>query len=149
MNRKNKSKCTQNGDNSCKKLCKSHQQSVSKLVGIRDHATHHFPVGMAINIFERQDLDLAERLIPDVFHDPVGHLIVADIHDPLCCSCDRDHDHHLLQNGIDTPEIHLSSPYDMVDDPSRENRQIQRQRYSHRRSKNGGCQIQPVPLYIP
>ena len=82
-------------DNTCKELRKSHQQAVRKLVHVRDHPAHHFPVGVFVNIFQRQDLDALKRLVPDILHDTVSHLVVTDIHDPLGRCRDSDHHRHL------------------------------------------------------
>ena len=90
-----------------------------------------------------------KSLIPDILYDPVGHLVVAHIHDPLRCRRDRDHDHHPLQDSKHTVEINLSFSHDPINDPSGQYRQIQRKRDGYRRHNDRRRQIQPILPDIP
>ena len=38
---------------------------------------------MAVNIFQRQNLNLAECLVSYILHNLISHFIIADIHKPL------------------------------------------------------------------
>ena len=127
-----------------KKLGETHQKAIRKLIHVRDHPAHHLAVGPAVNIFQRQDLDLAERFIPDILHHLIGHLVIADIHQPLGQCRDKRTDPDPDHDFDNAREIHLSRGYDAVHCLSRKLRHVEGQCNGHGRQKDGEYHEDPV-----
>ena len=106
--RQHKSESSHNGSHPGKELCKSHQKSVGELIHVRDHAADHISRRMPVNVFQRQDLDLAEGLVPDIPHNLIGHFIVAHIHKPLGKGCNQRTHADLNHYPEHRRKIHLS-----------------------------------------
>ncbi len=118
------------------------------MIHVRDHPADDLPVGVTVHIFQGKDLDLPKRLVADIPHDLIGHLVIADIHNPLSQSRDQDHRPHQAQNGKNSRKVHRALGDDMVDGPARQFGQIQSQRHCHPCQKQGNGQIKPIGAHI-
>ena len=72
-----------NGHHPCKQLGKSHEQTVRKLIHVRNYPADNLTIRMTVNIFQRKDFNFPEGFIPDIPHNMISHFIIADIHNPL------------------------------------------------------------------
>ena len=95
------------GDSS-KELSKSHQEAVCELIHVCNDTADHVSVWMAVNILQRQDLNLPESLVPDVSDHLISHLVIAHIHQPLCQRRDQRTDSDLKHYPEHAGEIHIS-----------------------------------------
>ena len=129
----------QNGNHSREQLCKAHQKTVCKLIGIRDHAALDFSVGMRINIGERKLLDLVKGIVPDVPHNVIGHLVVAQVHQPLSKAGEHGADRYFDDDTDDSRKLHASRTDHKVHNFTGQLRNIQLQCHSHK----GKCKRKP------
>jgi len=87
------------GQNAGKELVKSHQKAICELIHIRYNTTHHITYRLFVDIGERQDLKMCKGSLTHVLNHTVGHLVIADIHQPLNQSCGKSDNCHLGQDG--------------------------------------------------
>ena len=109
-----KTQCSEDRQNSGKKLGKSHQKSVCKLLYIGDHTADQISGRMCIQIRNRQSLDLGDRCISQVTTDIISDLVIADTKDPLG---DRRHGSRCHDHPYDrrhTRKIYFSDSDHMV-----------------------------------
>ena len=114
VDRKHEADRSQNRNHTGKELRKAHQQTVRKLIDVRDDTTDDLTVGMSVNVFEGQNLYLFKRLVSNIPHDLIGQFIVADVHNPLCQCGDPDHDRHFDQNCNQSVKIDITFSNDAV-----------------------------------
>ena len=136
IDRQHENQRAQNRDHAREQLGKAHQQAVGKLIDIRNDAADHLAVGVAVDVFQRQHLNLAESLIAHIADDLIGDLVVDDVHQPLRQRCDGHHNHHARQRGHHLIEVHLPRGHDEVDCVAHEDRDIKRQRHGNCRQQD-------------
>ena len=103
---------------------------------------------MSVQIFQRQDLQLCKCFISDITHDLIGHLVIADIHAPLChCSHTDNHDHS-FEHCKDSCKIHLSFSDHTVNGIPGQQRNIQSGRHRNCSKSKGKSQKEPVPFQV-
>ena len=130
---------TQNGNHSREQLCKAHQKTVRKLIGVRDHAALDFSVGMGINIGKRELFNLMKSIVPDVPHNVIGHLVVAQVHQPLSKAGEHGADRYFDDDTDDSRKLHFSRTDHKVHNFTGQLRNIQLQRHRHK----GKCKRKP------
>jgi len=119
----------QNGHHTGKQLRKSKQQSVRKLIHVGNHPVDGFPVGMVVNVLEREDLDLAEGCFPDIPDDLKGDPVVDSVSQPLQKGGDGGHDADPDQQPHDSGKIHPAFSDDQINGPSDQNGDVQGQNH--------------------
>ena len=129
----------QSTDDRCqtgKQLCESHQQTIRKRVHIRNDTADHVPMGMTVNIRQRQMFDPLKRIPSDITDNIVCHTVIAHIHNPLCRSRDANYNYAFFCNCKNPRKIHISFVQNQVNRPSGQNREIQSQCHCHRCQHN-------------
>ena len=66
-----------NGEHAREELREAHEQAVSKLVDIRDHAADDLAVAVRIDIAQGKDLQPRKGIAADIAHGAVGDAVVA------------------------------------------------------------------------
>ena len=146
VNGEHEAQCAQNGDNACEKLREAHEKAVRKLIHIRNHTAHNLAVRVRVEIFERQNLNSAERLVAHVTHHLIGDLVVDGVHEPLEQRRDGDNPGNPHQQGGDPREIHLARAEDEVDRLADEDGNIEGERHRDGGEQNGEREQEAVPL---
>ena len=146
--REHEEQCPHNGQNTGKKLGEAHQQTVRKLIRIRNHAALNLARRVRIQIAERQTLNLSKRLVSEVPHHGVGQTVIAEIHEPLKQAHAGRRRGNLNHHRANTREIHAARPYHAVHRLTRETRREQGQHHHKKRKQQGGRQPKPEASYV-
>ena len=99
---------------------------------------------MPVNILQRENLDFAEGLIPDILHDLICHLVIAYIHQPLgqrCNQCTYSDPYH---NPDHSREIYIAGTDNIINRISRQFRDIQCKSHRDCCQENGKYDKNPV-----
>ena len=99
---------------------------------------------MAVDIFERKNLNLAERLVPYIPDNLIRHFIIAYVHQPLGQSCDKGTYPDLKHDPEHSREIHISFGNNIVNGISRKLWYIERKCHRNCCQQNGKHQEYPV-----
>ena len=134
----------QDGDNPGEQLGKAHEQAVGELVHIGNDPADHLPGGTGVDVFQGQDLELAEGLVADVPHHPVGDAVVDQVHHPLGQGGNAHHHGDLHQDLNNTGKIHLAGAHDQVHRIAGEDGNIQGARHRHRGQQDGEPHQRPI-----
>ena len=78
----------------------------------------------------------------------IGHMVVAEIHQPLEQRSGSNHNAQTNQKRCQRPEIYPSFPDHIIDGVSGQYRSVKGQRHSQHRKQQGGSQIYPVSRNI-
>ena len=96
INRKHKAKRSDDRDHSGKKLGKSNQETICKLIHICHYPADNISMGMDVQVAKRQYFQLTEGLFPNILNNAIHNLIIADTHKPLCQRREDDHHRHFF-----------------------------------------------------
>ena len=98
----------QNGQDAGEQLGKTHQQAVCKGIHIGHHAADDIAGGVAVQIGQRQGLDLAQRLVAQVTADREGDAVVAYAQKPLCKGGHTGHHQNAYRNVQHPGKVHIA-----------------------------------------
>ena len=135
--RQHKRKRAENGQNPRKELRKSHQKSVGELIGVRDNAADRLPVGMGIEVLERQDGNFRKGVRADIPQDVIGDAIVERAHAPLCDGGNPHRSADFEKYKLERGKIHFSRLYDTIHGVADENGNVERKAHRHDCQKQG------------
>ena len=143
-----KQQCAQNGYNTGEQLGKAHQQTVRKLIHVRNNPADDAAGGMGVQIAQGQDLQLAKGLLPHIPDDVIGNPVVEHIHQPLGKSGAACYDADFQQQGTDAGKIHMSGCHNQINGPSDQDGQIKRHGHCSSGKQHGQDQQKPVSADI-
>ena len=119
------------GQHAAEQLGKAHEQAVRKGVHIGNHAADDIAGGVAVQIRERQGLDLTERGVAQVPADREGDAVVADTQQPLGQCSHYGHDHDLHHDAQNTVEVHIPLAQHHINGAAAEDGDIQLCAHAH------------------
>ena len=119
------------GQHAAEQLGKAHEQTVRKGVHIGDHAADDIAGGVAVQIRERQGLDLTERGVAQVPADREGDAVVADTQQPLGQCSHHGHDQDLHHDAQNTVEVHIPLAQHHINGAAAEDGDIQLGSHAH------------------
>ena len=119
------------GQHAAEQLGKAHEQAVRKGVHIGDHAADDIAGGVAVQIRERQGLDLTERGVAQVPADREGDAVVADTQQPLGKCSHHGHDYDLHHDAQNTVEVHIPLAQHHINGAAAEDGNIQLGSHAH------------------
>ena len=125
-------------------LCEAHEQTVGKLVDVRDHAAERIARRMAVEIGQRQTLQVGERLPAHVARHGEADPVVDDRHQPLQKRGQPGKYGDFHRQRADRGEIDLSGADDRVDGVADEDGDIERPCHTGRRQKKGQQQKRQI-----
>ena len=123
--------CAQNGQNAAEQLGEAHQQAVRKGVHICHHAAYDVAGGVAVQIGQRQGLDLAQGFVAQVSADKEGDAVVAHAQQPLGQRSRRGHHQHFDHNAHHTAKIHGAFAQHQIDGAAAQDGDIQLCTHTH------------------
>ena len=112
---KHKDQSSDDGYNSGKQLCKSEKKTIGKDIGIGDDTADDVTGAVAVQIGERQYLNLTDRFCADILYRTESHAVVDDVHDPGSDTGDDDHDKNSCQIVPHHTEVYVVFGNDLID----------------------------------
>ena len=112
---KHKDQGSDDGDNSGKQLCKSEKKTIGKDICIGNDTADDVTGAVAVQIGERQYLDMTDRFGTDILYRTEGHAVIDDVHDPGCNTGDDDHDKNSCQVVPHHTEVYFVFGNDLID----------------------------------
>ena len=120
----------ENGQQTGEHLGEAHQQTVREGVHIGDHPADDVAGGVAVEVGERQGLDLAQRGVAQVAADGEGDAVVADAEQPLRKGGDDGHHDDLHNDAHHTGKIDGALAQHQVNGAAAEDGDIQLGRHA-------------------
>ena len=141
--------CAYYGKYSGKKLAEAQQQSVRKLVHVRNYAAHRLAVRMRVYIAERQLHQPVERFRAHVLNNVIGHGVVYYVHQPLRKRGYGRNNGYFGQLQHNLGVIHAARGNYVVYRPPGQYGYIQRKPNVYRAQQYAEHRVQPVTRYAP
>ena len=134
MNGQHDDQRAQNGHDSGKKLGKAHEQTVREGVNVGNDPAHQVPLGMLVQVAQRQHLDVPKGLVADVPGDLEGDPVVDLPHTPLDDARGQSADRNAHKVALHQRKVNFSRLHNAVNGPADENRNIQGHDHRHCRA---------------
>ncbi len=132
------------GQKAGEQLGKAHQQTIGKGVHVCDHPAHDITGGVAVQIGQRQRLDLAQRFVAQIMTDREGDAVVADAQQPLCDRCRKRSEHDLHNDPRNGGKLHLPLAQHRIDGTAAQDGDIQLHRHADGRDQHAAHHLRGV-----
>ena len=136
------------GQNAGEQLGKAHQQSVRKGVHICHHAADDIAGGVAVQIGQRQGLDLAQRLVAQVAADRKGDAVVAHAQKPLRKGGYGCHHQNAHRNAQHPGKVYIALAQHFINGVAAQDGDIQLGGYAYRRHQQTAHHKNAVRAYL-
>ena len=149
MNPQHNDQCPQNGHHAGEQLSKPQEQSIRKSIHIRDQSAHGISLGMAVQIAQRQHLNVSKCFVANIPCHPEGNTIMDLTHDPLGSRCRQRAYCHRNQVRFHSLKVYLPLLDNTVDGFAYQNRDHQQHHDRKHSQQQRNHQTQPIAADIP